>query len=216
MRWGIRYTRRNERWNMCRRFIMLTFDELEGVVKELYFYSPLTKKPEWPARRVDAFPRLEVPVIIPETEGVCAKSLRWGYPVSWSKNVIFNTRIEKACADSRNMWHESIEQRRCIVPTFGFYESHHSETYRSPKTGKPISQQYLFSSPDSSLLYMAGIFEDDHFSVITTQANTQVSPIHDRMPLLLPSHELRTWVEQGPSGIDTSCISIDLQSRKAE
>ena len=45
---------------------------------------------------------------------------------------------------------------------------------------------------------MAGFYNqfkgDDRFIILTTQANGSVSPVHDRMPLILEENELQDWV----------------------
>lgn len=48
---------------MCKRFTMLTWDETMSVVRSLEAHAPLNPVPDWPARRIDAFPDAEVSVI---------------------------------------------------------------------------------------------------------------------------------------------------------
>lgn len=177
---------------MCGRFVMLTLEEVEGVIKEIEFQAPINRMPDWPARRQDAFPRSFVPLII-EEESLVAKTMQWGFP-SWNNKILFNTRIETALGSTTNMWRDALDHRRCIIPAFGFYESHKSETAISEKTGKQIKQQYLFSLPDTSILLMAGIYQEGYFSIITTTPNDSVSPIHDRMPLLLQGANIDAWM----------------------
>ena len=49
---------------MCKRFTMLTWDETMSVVRSLEAHAPLNPVPDWPARRIDAFPDAEVSVIV--------------------------------------------------------------------------------------------------------------------------------------------------------
>lgn len=58
---------------MCKRFTMLTWDETMSVVRSLEAHAPLNPVPDWPARRIDAFPDAEVSVIV---GGGCAQSCR--------------------------------------------------------------------------------------------------------------------------------------------
>lgn len=179
---------------MCRHFFMLTLDELEGIIKELRFDTPRITLPDWPARHIDAFPRSEVPLIVSRENEFTAHTMRWGYPVSWSKGPIFNTRSDTALGSPETMWRESLDERRCIVPAWGFFESHRTETSLSLKTGKKIKRQYLFTPEDNAPLFLAGIYEADHFSLMTTEPNAVVSPIHDRMPVILEPRTLRDWL----------------------
>ena len=56
----------------------------------------------------------------------------------------------------------------------------------------------LFRSENKPVLYLAGFYNqfqgEDRFIIITTQANGSVSPVHDRMPLILEEKELQDWV----------------------
>ena len=179
---------------MCGRFTMLTYDEVLDVVHSIEFGTPFNSGAEWPLQTVDAFPSSTVPLIVPGKDNQLeATKLSWGYPVSWQKNVVFNARIESALSDD-SMWAESIQRRRCIVPTRGFYEPHRSETFYNSQTGRTAKQQYRFTALGSPLLLLAGIFEGNHFSIVTTEPNENVSPVHDRMPLVLSGQEAWRWL----------------------
>ncbi len=200
---------------MCRRFAMLTLDEVEGIVHAIQFDTPFNVLPDWPARPADAYPKSEAPLIISGASGLQAKLMRWGYPLSWNKNVAFNTRIETALKSPDNMWRDSLEHRRCIVPSLGFFEPHLHESYPSPKTGNPIKQQYRFTMTDSPILFMAGIYDKEgHFSLVTTEPIACVSPIHDRMPLALPYGKLGLWLDGDIKGALKSKVPL-LQVSKA-
>lgn len=122
------------------------------------------------------------------------ETLTWGYHPSWSKQVIFNTRVDTAMKPGRNMWTDSIHNRRCVVPTYGFFEPHQSETTISSRTGKAIKQQYFFHTPEHPVTFIAGVYEEDHFSLMTTEPNAVMRPIHNRMPLVLSQDEVKTWL----------------------
>ena len=140
--------------------------------------------------------------------------MTWGYEVSWQKGRVFNTRIEHA-GDPRSMWAESLERRRCIVPARAFFEPHQHETIISPRTGKAIKRQYVFEpGPNAAArwLLLAGVFSNDCFSVVTTEPNDLVSPIHNRMPLVLEPADVATWL--GPRFADLADRShVQLSAR---
>ena len=81
---------------MCGRFSMLTYDEVLGIVRSIEFGVPFSPSPEWSARGRDAFPGSTAPLIISSGKNLEVAELSWGYPVSWQKGVVFNTRIESA------------------------------------------------------------------------------------------------------------------------
>ncbi|MEG1434085.1 MAG: SOS response-associated peptidase family protein [Gordonibacter sp.] len=194
---------------MCGRFTMLTYDEVLDIVRSIEFGTPLNPEPEWPARGSEAFPGSMVPLIVPgENRRLEVAEFLWGYPVSWQKSVVFNTRIESALACG-GMWSDSLRQRRCIVPTLGFCEPHRSETFRNPRTGRACKQQYRFTLPGSPLALLAGVYESNYFSVVTTEPNDNVSPIHDRMPLVLRNQEVPHWLGSNYADLaDRSAVEL--------
>lgn len=180
---------------MCHQIIMVPKEILEQVLNEVRSKNYVNELPDWPARRINAFPKSLVPIFVPEKGILTIQDKAWGYPAAWSNAPVFNTRADTAMkTDRRNMWRDSLEHRRCIVPTFGFFEPHKSEKTISEKTGKEMKRQYLFTLPDAPFIFMAGIYEEEHFSIMTTDANRWMSPIHDRMPVILRQNELDLWL----------------------
>lgn len=198
---------------MCNRFTVLEYDEVEGIVRSIVFRTPFSVQPDWPARG-DAFPQAVVPIIVSDatsgpfcnrgiwTQGLFVANLTWGFEVPWKNGVVFNTRIESALAGG-GMWDAAMCEGRCIVPTLGFYETHASETARNPQTGRIVRQRYRFMPPtsESPVLFLAAVQQGGRFSIVTTQPNDDVAPIHDRMPLVLARDELGLWMEGNCSGL---------------
>lgn len=190
---------------MCTRFTIFTYDEALDIVEKIECFSPLNIEPDWPARRIEAFPESTVPIIVPhfdtmdETPAITSgtldvRELSWGFEQSWKPGVVFNTRIESA---AKPMWRDSMEHRRCLIPAISFFETHHNETFPSPQTGKPIKRPYEFNVVDQDVVLIGGIWRGSSFSMVTTEANADMSPIHPRMPLVLRPNEVPLWL--GPN-----------------
>ena len=180
---------------MCHQIASIPREILEQVLEEIRIKNYVNELPDWPATRVNAFPKSQVPLFVFEQGALTIVDKTWGYPVAWSNNPIFNTRADTAMkAGGQNMWRDSLQHRRCIIPAFGFYEPHKTEKALSVKTGKEIKQQYFFTIPNEPLVFVAGIYEDRHFSMMTTNANRWMLPIHNRMPVVLRQNELDTWL----------------------
>jgi len=116
-------------------------------------------------------------------------SMRWGFQRK-GLGVVNNTRSDNL--DSP-MWKDAIEKRRCLIPVISYYE------WSGPKGNK---QTHLFRSPDHDWLWMAGVWEESAefgpcFSMLTTEANSLVSPIHHRMPAILTEDEQRSFLLEG-------------------
>lgn len=186
---------------MCVQFRPIPRDTIDLIIKDIEANHPVNLLPDWPARSLEprsAFPQSEVGLIVrddtfPHESKMVSVLKSWGYPVSWSKQPIINTRTDSA-TDPSKMWFESVHERRCIIPTFGFFEAHKSETAISTRSGKPIKQLYLFEALDSPVTFIAGIYEGDRFSMMTTNPNAYMSSFHHRMPVVLQQAELKTWL----------------------
>ena len=83
--------------------------------------------------------------------------------------------------------------RRCILPVPAFFETHREETYPSPKTGKPIKRQYEFCVSGEDIIFIGCTWRENTFSMVTTDANADMAPIHHRMPLIVRQEELSLW-----------------------
>ena len=207
---------------MCNKCVIFTFDEVLQIIQQIEVVAPLNVQPDWPAMRPQAYPNSAVPLIVPTfdtAEGPSsrrlasgnleARDLAWGFEESWKPGVVFNTRIESA---AKPTWRDSIEHRRCIIPVSSFFETHHSETVPSPKTGRPIKRQYEFHVPGEEVILIGGIWRDDRFSMVTTEANAVMAPIHHRMPLVVRQDELPVWL--GPDYrtlADRSSIRLEAE-----
>lgn len=215
---------------MCRRFVMLEWDEVLQILHRIEMNVPLGADEEWPARDIDVYPGSEVPVIAAAcTEGETSRPsvdtadkrrgtlapvrLRWGIEAPWdARKLLFNTRIETALAPGGGIWSDAFRTGRCIVPTLGFFESSETETVASPRTGKAVKAQYRFAAPEG-LTLLAGVREQDAFSVVTTEPNEQVAPVHGRMPLVLRAGEALQWLFGDAAALaDRTGVALDVST----
>lgn len=205
---------------MCGRCVIFTYDEVLEVAREIEVGAPLNVDPDWPARRIEAFPKSVAPLVVPTfdtaleapslTQGsLAARELSWGFEESWKPGVVFNTRIESA---DKPTWRDSMEHRRCVLPVPAFFESSQSETFPSPKTGKPIKRQYEFHVPGQDVILIGCTWRGDAFSMVTTEANADMAPIHHRMPLIVKQEELPLWLGRDYMQLaDRSSIKLDAE-----
>jgi len=124
--------------------------------------------------------------------------VRWGFPKYKGKGVIINARSETAA--QKPMFREPLLNRRCVVPSTGFYEWKHKE-------GSSTKEKFLITEPGQEVMFMAGLISTftksddgskyDAFTVLTTAANESISPLHDRMPVILQRNEIETWLRDG-------------------
>ena len=121
---------------------------------------------------------------------------RWGLvphwvddPDDWSKPI--NARAETV--REKSSFSGAFESRRCLVLSDGFYE------WKGERGSK---QPYRVALEDNEPFAFAGLWERwgsngdalTTCTIITTEANDIVEPVHDRMPVILDSDEERDWL----------------------
>lgn len=179
---------------MCGRFVVLSREELATVVAAVErgeWLEPMALASDSP--RGQAFPGNTIHAFGAPDGQLAVGSFHWGFPVDWSKKPVFNTRIESALS-GRGMWRDLVQDGRCIVPAWTFFEPHATETVRSPKTGRQIKRAYEFADPAGAPLLMAALTDGANCSIVTAEPNAAVSSIHPRMPLILRFQEVPQWL----------------------
>ena len=187
---------------MCVRFSPLTAEEAQAVPDARGTGRHGIHYIEAPDPLRDARPGSTVPLFVPDgVGGLRVANLEWGFPLDGKPHAVFNTRIESALEQlrrgRRGMWAKAIAEGRCLVPVRAFYEGHTTERVPSPATGKPIRRQYMFRLPGARAFLLAAVQMDGLFSIVTTEPNANVAPVHDRMPLVLGPGESSVWLEPG-------------------
>ena len=134
----------------------------------------------------EIFPSNAAPIIAVSSKRITPEFFVWGFPGFQKKELIINARSETAA--QKPTFKQALIQRRCVVPSTGFYEwSHDSQ-----------KKKYKFNLPEQENLYMAGIWNEydgqKRFVILTTAANRSMEPIHNRMPLILPKELIRSWI----------------------
>jgi putative SOS response-associated peptidase YedK len=90
----------------------------------------------------------------------------------------------------RPAFRDAFRRWRCLVPASGFYEW---QALRSRK------QPWHFRPTDAELFALAGITAIWNgirsVSLITTQPNELVAPIHDRMPVIVAPEDYDAWLD---------------------
>ena len=197
---------------MCGRFVVLTREEVEEVVAAVESRDRGAFGRLELAGRAQAFPGSTVPLFGRggQGSGLQIAEATWGFRAEWSKNPVFNTRIESAMAGAA-LWREAVRDGRCVVPAAAFFEPHATETVRSPKTGRPVKRAYRFADPDGAPLLLAGVQAGGHCSVLTCEPNRWVAPVHPRMPLVLRFEEVEAWLgPDWPSLADRNDVALTV------
>lgn len=143
-------------------------------------------------------PGTDIPVFRQSPEGKrVLHLLRWGLVPHWAKDPGIGAKLNNARGESvadKPSFRDAFRRRRCLIPASGFYEwkaegKIKQPYYISPKDGEPMAMGGLWESwkaPDGSLLRTV--------CVITTDPNEVMSPIHDRMPVIVAPEHWQDWL----------------------
>ena len=176
---------------MCGRFTYLTYDELADVVQVVEQRGSARLRSG--VERAQARPGSDVHALVPRASCLEIEPFIWGFELP-GKKLVFNTRIESALGGSA-LWADAIREGRCILPVASFFEPHASETVRDLRTRRLGKRQYEFADAHSMPLLLASVHDGGRLSVVTTEPNESVAPIHNRMPLALRFEEVPLWLE---------------------
>jgi len=183
---------------MCGRYSF--FIPIEQAEQQLQ-----VKIPDWIQwePRYNAAPSQAMPVITNEFRGVI-QLLRWGLVPKWAKDIsigykMINTRSESIA--EKRAFKNIFKYKRCIVLADGYYEWQTPNNADKIPKSKIVKQPFRFHLPGDEIILMAGLWDSwgldglQTFSIITCSANADVSPYHDRMPVILSHSEATVWMD---------------------
>jgi len=177
---------------MCGRFV-LTSD-----AKAIQQQFDLDTVPDTMQARYNIAPTQPIAVISNEN----SKALdffQWGLIPSWSKDPTIGSKMINArgeTVDEKPSFRSAFKRRRCLIPANGFYEW--------TKSGSSKTKTPVFVHLDNQALFaFAGLWETWHSpegdeirtcTIITTEPNDLVKPLHSRMAVILDEEDYDLWL----------------------
>ncbi len=215
---------------MCGRYVVFTEEENEELIEIINGIDQRHKNEGQHMKTGEIFPTDTVPVIIASADytanttgsasSVASLStankisaekpigvhlFRWGFPnYMKSSAVIINARCETL--HEKPTFRKLLGTGRCLVPASGFYE------WKAADGSTKKKDKYLIRTADSKLMYFAGLYgsfldktgiPSTRFVIITTDANHQMSQIHNRMPVILQKPEAMAWISPQYKELDS-------------
>jgi putative SOS response-associated peptidase YedK len=176
---------------MCGRYTIIASPE---ALRALFRYE---EQPNFPPR-YNVAPTQPI-AIVRLVDGKRQFALvRWGLLPSWVKDpktftLLINARGESAA--EKPAFRAAMKRRRCLIPADGFYEWQAAGDRKRPfyvraKSGAPFAFAGLWETwtgPNGEELETAAI--------VTTRANRTLSPIHERMPVIVPPEGFELWLD---------------------
>lgn len=180
----------------------------------LPFAAPLPVLTE----RFNIAPSSDVPLVRQTRRGRDARLARWGLVPYWATDVAIGHRLANARGDtmaSKPAFRDAFRQRRGLMPADLFYEW-------QVVPGQKTKQPWCIRLPDAQPFAFGALWErwrapDAHASesdapwlisctIVTTEPNALMKPIHDRMPLIIAPEDYNAWLDPATSPADAQSL----------
>lgn len=189
---------------MCGRFVSAT--DADGLVRFFTIDDRQTEDlpPSWNVAPTDS-----VYAVTEHKQKRVLVAFRWGLVPHWADDPSIGSRLINARAEnvgSKPAFRDAFARHRCLLPADGFYE------WEKEPDGSRLP--YFVQHPDGHPLALAGLWaswrpRDDPnaewlrtCTIVTTKANATVSPVHSRMPVVLPPDRWDAWLDRDNDDVD--------------
>ncbi|MBV1896802.1 MAG: SOS response-associated peptidase [Rhodobacteraceae bacterium] len=170
---------------------------------QLFAASPANDLPDVPNYNV--CPTNKLHVVRQGETGRQLVPMRWGFLPHWYKAenggpLLINARAETIA--EKPAFRAACRERRCLIAATGFYEW--------TKTPDGARLPWYFQRRDGAVIAFGGIWQtwgkdepQSSCAIVTTAANTHVSKVHHRMPLVLEPKDWSLWLGEKGKGAAT-------------
>lgn len=127
--------------------------------------------------------------------------LKWGLIPFWAKDKKIGAQMINARSEtiaSKPAFRAAFKSRRCLIPADGFYEwkkldaSHKQPQYITLAKHRP----FCFAGLWESWTDKESQETIESCTIITTDANELLVPLHDRMPVILDPADYQPWLDR--------------------
>ncbi len=137
--------------------------------------------------------------VVKDAENTVLKPFTWGLIPFWSKDPKVGVKMINARSETiaqKPSFRNLLPNRRCLIPATGFYEWMKVSRAKQPFYIRPKNDE-LFS--------FAGLWDSwtapsgetiNSCTIITTEANDLIKPIHERMPVIFSPEQEQIWLDQ--------------------
>lgn len=137
-------------------------------------------------------PTNQIAIVI-NAEKPKSATARWGLIPAWHKGTekewkasTINARLEEA--HSKPTFRNLVGKQHCLIPASGYYEWF----------GDPKGPHYIRPKSNLPVFFMAGLYSvwqgQMTAAIATRPADDELAEEHDRMPVILRSNELLSWL----------------------
>jgi putative SOS response-associated peptidase YedK len=175
---------------MCGRFSLTP--KIEHVIEKLNIINSIELAPSY-----NIAPSQNIAVVRKIDDQLKISTMRWGLIPFWMKelpksNNLINARSETVA--SKPSFRSAYKKRRCLIPADGFYE------WRKVNDSK---QPFYIQLKNKDIFTFAGLWEQwqgdgqtiESCTILTTNANHDMQPIHQRMPVIIDPNQYQDWFD---------------------
>ena len=177
---------------MCGRYSLIT--DIEDLEQRFSFHGEGLPK----NIRFNIAPTQDILTITNDGFLNQGQMMRWGLIPYWSQDMRMASRMINARSETleqRNAFRQSLLRRRCLILADGFYEWTRNGNKKIPmriklRSGEPFGLAGLWDtwkSTDGTIVKSC--------TIVTTEANEFIAPIHNRMPVIINEEFEETWLD---------------------
>ncbi|PKL85349.1 MAG: hypothetical protein CVV22_08030 [Ignavibacteriae bacterium HGW-Ignavibacteriae-1] len=177
---------------MCERFALnATIKDVEKVVPKIKIQNEIRNS-------YNIAPTASIACLKGEGEAITLSYFRWGLIPSWAKDSSIGNKMINARAETlmeKASFKRLLNRYRCIILASGFYEWFKASNDQIP--------HYITMNNDE-LMCFAGLYDNwknenneiiTTATIITTEPNTLMALIHNRMPVILDPDDISLWLD---------------------
>lgn len=172
---------------MCGRYL---YDKNEQILADYYEEIASRGVDVTDLRDGTVYPSNQVVTLGANPDGEIVPGItRWGFTGFKPNQLMINARVETV--RDKKTFKGSFEGQRIVFPMSAFFEFTDDQ------------EAYTFSD-SGHVIYVGGFYrihpdkktgqKQAESIIITTEPDEVVSPIHDRMPLLIPRKDIAKWI----------------------
>ncbi len=187
---------------MCGRYVNKnSFEDIEKLFQADLIQSPsISIQPSY-----NICPTQYSPVVVSAGEKYYMENMHWGLIPSWSKDSKFATNLINARIETiqeKPSFKGLINTSRCIVIASGYYEWVQTDSGKQP----------YYIHGEHNVLPIAGLWtrwkDIKSFTIITKSANSNISNIHHRIPLIIEKNLIESFLDHS--------IKFDISYKKQD
>ncbi len=180
---------------MCGRFALATEKKILEMLYQLIIRDDFELRPRY---NISPSQQITVCRLSPQGGKKELAAMKWGLVPFWAEDQSIGSRLINArseTAASKPSFRDAFKKRRILIPASGFYE------WKQEEEG--VKQPYYIQRQDGQPFSLAGLWERwekgtaplESCTILTTEPNTLIAPLHSRMPVIIAPGHYDLWLD---------------------